>query len=199
MIDNPDNKPFSRDDRDELAAVAAANARRNRPTHLVIAAAVLLVGSLAMAGSAYLSRGAASRALQRYQYENVQATALIARINEVRAQTSGAPGAAGENAPIGQYDPIPDILSRLIAISGRAGVSTGAPQESSQRPANGYVRKDYRYSATVPSPDVLMAWVRMVCEEVPGMQVLNIALTPNAAARTWAVNITFARLERVEN
>ncbi len=199
MIDNPENKPFTRDDRDELAAVAATNARRNRPTHLVVAAGVLLVGSLAMAGSAYLSRGAAQRALQRYQYENVQATALIARINQVRAQASGAPGQPGENAPIGQYDPIDDILRRLIDLSTRASVSTGAPQESAQRAVNGYARKEYRYAASVPSPDVLFAWVRMVCEEVPGMQVLNIALTPNLAARTWGVNITFARLERVDN
>lgn len=195
MIENADSRPLSRDDRDELAAVAASNARRNRPTHLVIAAVVLLVGSLAMAGSAYLSRQAAEKALSRYQYENVEATALIARINEIKAKSSGTPG-GGENAQLGLYDPIDDILRRLIDISTRAGVSTGAPQESSRPPVEGFVRREYRYSATVPSPDVLMSWVRMVGEQIPGMQVVSIALTPNPAARTWSVNITFARLER---
>lgn len=199
MIENPENKPLSRDDRDELAAVAAANSRRNRPTHLVVAAVVLLVGSLAMAGSAYLSRQAAEKALNRYQYENVEATALIDRINQIKAESSGTPGGSGENTQVGLYDPIDNILTRLIEISGRAGVVTGAPQESSRPPVEGYVRREYRYSATVASPDVLMSWVRMVGEQIPGMQVVSISLTPNAAARTWSVSLTFARLERVDN
>ncbi len=193
MIENAEHRPLSRDDRDELAAVAAAAARRNRPSHLVVAALVLLVGSLAMAGSAYLTRGVAERSLKRYTAENVRATALIERITELRAESSGAPG---ENDPIGLYDPIGDILTRLINLSTRAGITVGAPQESAPRPVGGFQRREYRYSATVGSIDDLFGWVRLVREEIPGMEVLSISLTPQPANRNWTVTLTFARLER---
>lgn len=193
MIDQPPSPPLTRDDRDELAAIAATASRRNRPSHLVLASAVLFLGSLAMAGSAFLSRGVAQRSLTSATAENVRATALIQRIDAIRAESAGTPG---ENAPIGIYDPIDNILSRLIELGGQAGITVGTPVEPPPRTVGAFVRREYKYTTTCNSIDSLFSWVRLVTDQIPGMQVISLSLIPQPASRSWTVNLTFARLER---
>lgn len=200
MSDPTGAAPLSRDDRDELAAVAAAAARRNRPAHLVVAAVVLLFGSLALAGSAFLSRRSAERSLQRYTAENVRAQALIEKINEVRAETSGEPRPGAGPARVGLYDPIPTILTRLIDLAREAGITVGAAQEAPPRTAGSFTRREYRYAnVTCQSVDDVLRWIRRVGEELPGMQVISLTLVPQPATRNWLVSLTFARLERSGN
>lgn len=194
MIDQ-DRQPLSRDDRDELASMAAAAARRARPAHLVGAAAVLLVGALAMAGSALLSRQSAERALVRATAENVRATALIEEINRItaeRQQARGQSGLAGEN------DPVPDFFTRVIAAGTEANLTIGPPQESSSTVA-GLTRRNYQYSLTAPTAEAFMSWIDKVRDRIPGTRVTVVGLTPQPASRSWAARVTFSRLERPSN
>lgn len=193
MIEAPEHKPLSRDDRDEIAAVAAAAARRNRPVHLVVAACVLLVGSLAMAGSAYLSRLAAARALDRYALENQYAKAYIEKITELRAQAGGR---AGSDLP-GVNDPVPTILRQIQEQAAAAGLSVPAPAESNVAISNTpYTRRELLYTFTSDSIDKVFAWVTSVGERLPGTEVYSISLTPIPASRSWSVRLAFARFER---
>ncbi|MEZ6233813.1 MAG: hypothetical protein R3B68_06450 [Phycisphaerales bacterium] len=194
MIDQ-NRQPLSRDDRDELASMAAAAARRARPAHLVGAAAVLLVGALAMAGSALLSRQSAERALNRATAENVRAVALIdeiKRITQERQDARGQGGAAGEN------DPAPTFLTQVIAAGTEANLTVGAPQESSST-VGGMTRRNYQYSLTAPTTEALMNWIDKVRARIPGTHVTSVSLTPQPASRSWAATITFSRLERPSN
>lgn len=185
-----EHKPLSRDDRDEIAAVATAATRRNRPTHYVAAASVLLVGALAMMGSALMARRAAARALDRATYENVQATYLIERITALRAEDEGA-GAPGVN------EAVSDILARLANSASRAGISVSAPAENSAAvQGTPFTRRQYAYTFTASSIEDVFEWVGAVQEQVPGTSVYSVSLTPVAATRNWAVRLTFARLER---
>lgn len=193
MIDPAQDQRLSRDDRDELAAAASAAARHNRPAHLVAASAVLLIGAMAMAGSAMMSRQAAERSLKRFTAENVRATALIERINEIRAQERG-----GADARPGTYDPITNILQNLSELARESNITAGVPREAS-RPSGAFTRREYAYTFTCGSTEDLFRWIRRVGEGIPGMQVLSIALTPVAQSRTWTVSLTFARLERTGN
>jgi hypothetical protein len=186
------SRPLSRDDRDEIAAVAAAATRRNRPVHYVVAAGVLLVGALAMAGSALLARGAAATALDRATHENAQAKYLIERIVELRDERSGQ----GAGTP-GASEPVTDMLQQLSGLASQAGISVSAPSEQSVvvqgTPFN---RKTWAYSFTAREIDNVFSWVRTVGERIPGTTVYSISLAPNAAGRSWNVQLTFARLER---
>lgn len=188
----PDRAPMTRDDRDELASLAAAAARRNKPTHLVAAACVLLVGALAMAGSALLSRQSAERALARAAHENVRAAALIAEINRVRGDRAGGSGPTSR-----ENEPVPNFGSTMSNLASQAGLTVGIPQEASQA-SGAYIRRNYTYSVSTPSLDAVMTWIQRAGQEIPGTQVTGLTVTPQAAARIWTVTIKFARLERAQ-
>lgn len=192
MSQTSDRIALSREDREELASMAAAAARRNRPTHLVAAACVLLVGALAMAGSALLARQSAERALTRAASENVRAQALITEINRIRGERAGA---QGPGAPTGVNDPFPNFGSRMGELATQAGLTVGIPQEQS-RPSGALVRREYNYSINTPALDAVMNWIRRAMEEIPGTRVISVSITPQQATRAWTVIIKFARLER---
>jgi len=191
VIDSPEHKPLSRDDRDEIAAVAAAAARRNRPTHLVVAAVVLLVGSLAMAGSAFLSRRAAARALDGATYESVYAAALMERIAELRRQNTGQGSTLGVNEPVG------NMLTQLAEMASQSNLTVPAPAEQTRQiQSTPFSRREFAYAFTCSSIDDVFRWVRAVGERIPGTQVYSISLQPVPANRSWSVRLTFARVER---
>mgnify|MGYP001192676824 CR=1 FL=1 len=186
----PDRAAMTREDRDELASLAQAAARRNRPTHLVAAAVVLLVGALAMAGSALLSRQSAERALARAASENVRARALIDEIKRITNERQGGSGTVSR-----ENDPVPNFGSTMSNLASQAGLSVGIPQEQSQA-SGAYIRRNYTYNLSTPNLDAVMTWVQRTAQEIPGTQVTGLTVTPQAANRIWTVSIKFARLER---
>ncbi len=184
------------DRRADRVAVAAAAARTNMPSHLMVIAMVLFVVSLSAMFWAMAARRAA---LVEFDARAAQADTirrLIRDIQQARAEADTRKGQLGN-------DPLPDISLRIqnaapdkmkVVLAQRP-----APRETTAASdtALKLVRKTYSYqNLPVESITDFFAWVDEASRTVKGLDVDGVSLRPTT--NSWTVNITFARWERKE-
>lgn len=184
------------DRRADRVAVAAASARTNMPSHLMVIAMVLFVVSLSAMFWAMAARRAA---LVEFDARAAQADTirrLIRDIQQARAEADTRKGQLGN-------DPLPDISLRIqnaapdkmkVVLAQRP-----APRETTAASdtALKLVRKTYSYqNLPVESISDFFAWVDEASRTVKGLDVDGVSLRPTT--NSWTVNITFARWERKE-
>lgn len=175
------------------AAAAAARAeRRNRPRHLLLLAIALLVFAAALLGWSMLSRSAAAAA---FKTEQERAQQIVTKIDQLQAiqdeaDSAGATPREGES--------IHNRLSRFQELGEQAGLKNppSVPQgKNSDRTAvGGFVQRRLTYAVRDESLDNLLAWMRMAVEDIHGLEVQSVRLTPEA--NQWSLNVVFSRAER---
>lgn len=189
-LDADQTAPLSPDERYELAARASAAERRNRPTMLVVLGLiVVMLASVFLAWSLF-KRSSSTERLDRTRNELRTIMTEIATIEQLRAE-----GAASDDA--GAFAPIPNLLSDIEGLSGRAGIARIlAPRESTDS-VRGAARHKYAYNGVKDeSLENLLEWVRLVRDEVPGMRVFSIKINPDRRDNAWNMDVTFSRFEQ---
>lgn len=176
----------------ELATIAASAARRNRPTHLIVIGFVLaLVAAVALLVS-FLQYQSAQAALARQEAFGRE---VLDRIAELKAWQKAA--ADGKNKPVSAQA---EIGSTLQAAAARAGVRASANliPSRSQTPTRfqDVQRRKISYDdVRDESLEVLLKWLENAQKDVPGLEVYDLTIRPEA--NVWAMKVTFARWERV--
>ncbi len=189
----PDTQRLNDDERYEIALVAAASERRNRPKNLIlIPLALFIIASLVLAYALYsVESGKLRLEDNQFRYDRlVQGVVQIKELEAAGAQEDGPDGLA----------PISDFLSRVEGYARDAGLesklSIPVPRRDRSR---GLVRVRHVYTKiTDPSLEHLLRWVELTQEKIPGLFVLSLTLKP-AGNRGWSMDITFARWERGES
>jgi len=183
---------FTDDDRYEIAMVAAASERRNRPKNLImIPVALFVIASLVLAFSLYsVESGRVKLRQQEFRYNE-----LVQRVVQIKELEQQGRESVGAN----DLEPIPDFLSRAegYAREARLDPVPVVPQRRQDR-SRGLVRVRYVYTnVTNQSLGKLLDWLRITQDSVPGVFVPNLTLKP-AGAKGWTMDVTFARWERGE-
>lgn len=186
--------PMSEEARLQIAVVAGATERSNRPRFLLLLALIALIGA-----GLYAATAAARLASARDEVRRVRETrvAVDRFVQELRAaqsarQTDGA-------------TPDPQAAQKLRQIALRVGLPSSINLGSGQNPdAPGYVRK--RYTVTnfrVPDIAPVLEWLQQATGEnsvgLTNVEINTVRLRPlrtNQTTASWEVDVTFTRLER---
>lgn len=177
----------------ELATIAAGAARRNRPTHLIVIGFVLAaVAALALLVS-FMQYQSAQTALSR---QGTFGREVLDRIAELKAWQKVA--ADGKTRPVSTAQT--EVGSILQSAAARAGIKTSANliPSRSQTPTRfqDVQRRKISYDdVRDESLDVLLKWLENAQKDVPGLEVYDLQIRPEA--NVWAMKVTFARWERV--
>lgn len=176
---------------DELAMRAGRSERANKPTVVLLLAALVLAGGFIYL-LASLSRLSEARGDLEMRRENAERMAfLVAELRQMREYSSEAAAFV--------HEPDPQIMSRIMQVAGSAGV-TGLPLPTKLADITArdraVTRVRYAYQITSPSLAPVMQFLSQVEQQVPGMRVYAIKITPER--ERWSVNVTLSRLERVE-
>lgn len=180
------------DARFELATIASGAARRNRPTHLIVIGFVLAaVAALALLVS-FLQYQSAQTTLEKQSNFGRE---VLDRIAELKAWQKAA--ADGKNKPVAAQA---EIGSTLQSAAARAGIKTSANliPSRSQSPTRfqDVQRRKISYDdVRDESLEVLLKWLENAQKDVPGLEVYDLQIRPEA--NVWAMKVTFARWERV--
>lgn len=173
----------------DMTASAAGVERRHRPTGWVVLGILLLLGGAVALGLAVGARVRADRLAEKAERDARELVALSARLEALES----AAGTSGESLG----EPIPNILSRIQRVGTQAGLRSEptAPRSGRQgERARQAVRYDYVYEARDESADALLRWARLACEEIPGLEVAELRLSPEQ--NQWYLQIIFSRWER---
>lgn len=173
----------------DMTASAAGVERRHRPTGWVVLGILLLVGGAVALGLAVWDRLKADRQAAKAEADARELVALSARLKALES----AAGTSGESLG----EPIPNILSRIQRVGTQAGLRSEptAPRSGRQgERARQAIRYDYDYEARDESPDALLRWAKLSCEEIPGLEVADFRLTPEP--NQWHLKVIFSRWER---
>lgn len=175
------------------AAAAAARAeRRNRPRHLLLLAAALLVFSAALLAWGLFGRARAARAFTNEQTRAQQIVTLTDELRQLQAQAdaSGSGFSEGES--------IHNRLSRFQELGAQAGLKNppSVPQAKTADRASvgGVIQRRLTYSVRDESLQNLLAWMRTAIEDIHGLEIQSVRLTPEA--NQWLLNVVFSRSER---
>lgn len=186
----PETRHLTDDERYDLAMVAAASERSNRPKNLIVIPLLLFVVASIMLiyGLFTLESGRVQLRSQESRVNNLINNIVILKELE---QTGEAPGEEGI------LDPIPDFLTRAEACATDAKLAKSPALPATRRDRYpGFVRVRQVYSNVVdPSLPALLEWVRLTQERIPGIFVYSLALKP-AGDRGWTLDVTYARWER---
>lgn len=182
---------FSEDDRYEIAMVAAASERRNRPKNLImIPVGLFVVASLVLAFALYsVESGRVKLDQQEYRYNEL--VKRVVQIKELEQAGLDKPGS-------GNLEPVADFLSRAEGYAREAGIDpVPLPQPRRDR-QRGFVRVRYSYTG-VTNQDLtkLFDWLRITQDRIPGTHIYALTLKP-AGVRGWTMDVQFARWERGE-
>jgi len=120
-----------------------------------------------------------------------QMAMLVAELKQMRDYSSEAATLVHESDP--------QIMSRISQVAASAGVQ-GLPLPTSlpditakDRPVK---RVRFSYQISNPSLAPVMQFLSQVEQQIPGMRVYAIKITPDK--ERWSVGVTLSRLERVE-
>ncbi|MEL6740887.1 MAG: hypothetical protein AAFP26_09565 [Planctomycetota bacterium] len=188
-MSEPGTGRMSDDDREDLAAIADAASRRNRPLWMVVGGALLLAIALIWLMLAVRSVGASERGARAAERRLEGVRQLAAEFEALQAvATSVGPSERGR--------PIPDLLSRIEAIAERSGMAAtpAVPQRTNDAVPGGR-RVRLRYNVNDPSLEAVLAWVDAASSEVPGLYPYSISITPGG--QRWTMTVVFARFERL--
>jgi hypothetical protein len=186
----PETRRLTDDERYDLAMVAAASERRNRPKNLIVVPLLLFVIASIMLiyGIFTLESGRVKLQSQESRVNKLVNNVVILKELE---QTGDAPGVEGI------LDPITDFLTRAETYATDAGLGKAPALPATRRDRfPGFVRVRQVYTNVVdPSLPALLQWVKITQDEIPGLFVYSLALKP-AGDRGWTLDVTFARWER---
>ncbi len=182
--------------REQLAATAAMDVRRNRPTHLLVMAMVLLLASCIMLMWSLSSRNAAQAQLEASRAQAQSIEQLVAEWKALKAE------GVDSGAKMKFNEPLTVFYSKIESAATRAGVKdripSAQPQADTRDMRTGAVQKKIRYQR-VSDPDLgaLVRWLEAACEDVPGLQVYSLRVQPLTVQGVWQFDVTFSRWERL--
>lgn len=180
---------LSEDARYRLAAEASTRQRRNRPRLWVALAAIVLAGAMLFLMVQARSRGRAASALRAQTISRANIELMLQQLKELQQQPQNPGGDPTE--------PMANLPVRMEEIATASGLAskprppiTPAPEDK----AGGVIRS-YRYSDVQdPSLSALLAWVQNAEQQIPGLHVHSLVLTPSDTA--WKMTVSFKRWER---
>lgn len=183
---------FLEETRFNTASAASRAERRNRPRHLLLLSIALLTFAAALLGWGLLSR---ARAAATFRKEQVRAGQVVTKTDELRALRAES---ELTGAGLREGDSIHNSLSRFQDLGAQAGLKNppSVPQaKTADRTAQGgYLQRRLTYAVRDESLDNLLNWMRMAIEDIHGLEIQSIRLTPEA--NLWSLNVVFSRSER---
>ncbi len=172
----------------DVQMYAAAAARRNRPTALLVTCGVLLVAAIIFAIASLVQSGAARLSVHRLANERAGVTAVADEIIALREEAS-------EGQSDGRYKRELQ-LSKLEAINQQVRLPT-APTLSEQRPTRtiGSSIEKRRVDITMDNAplDAALEWINAAQRAIPDLFVSAIELRPRPNG--WLIRVQVARWE----
>lgn len=178
---------LSEEARFDLAMAAAAHERRNTPRHLVyLAAAVVLVGGIA----ALVEARAWSRAARETKAALARQAEVAAEVQEYVELKAKSGGVDKERAT---FDKMVSTGERTAEAAGLGKI--GKPREPDKPDVQGnLVKRTWAYSKIKSAQaGPLLEWVKTMLDEMPGLRVSSIKLSPGEQG--WTMDVTYAGLE----
>ncbi len=169
---------MTREDSLALVASVASRQRRNRPTHLVVLAIVVLVVGAGVAVAGRMSAGKADGLLKTARARESSIMVLVEQLEVLRAQQTGeTEGSTSSGASflisdleklakdVG-FSKVPDVPQVETSVYGQVTVRTIK-----------YIRQTTGKPISEPL-DTLMAWVDAALQRFDGMEVSLLTLEP---------------------
>jgi len=188
-----DQPALSDDDRSRHALTASRSARRSRPRHLVVLAALLVAVAAVVAWSSSRSLAKAERSVTYQRGVATQVVDASAKLAQLRQ--AGTIEGSGEN------DAIPQLRSRVAQAAADAGLANPNVLPSSERaelrrPGLNSIQGKFVYDVRDQSLGALVRWVELATRDVPDLEVYSVKLLPEA--QQWHLIVTFSRWERAD-
>ncbi len=172
------------DERYEQAALAQMGARRNRPRHLVVLGATVLVVAMIVTIFAWTSQAGAARDLAKRE---TQLETLAELTAEWKVLSASEESADNIDRRFQQ--------SRVRELATQAGMVNAPPLAQPRLDTYKDTRRArYRYSVSDKSLASLMTWVDLMLSEYRGVWVHEIEIKPSGD--TWQMQVVFARWEQ---
>lgn len=193
MIERP--PMVTEDVRDELVAAAASAQRANRPRYMVYIGALALVVAACFALWRLWERQQLSADLDRATALNRQIAQKVGELTAVQSIEDVLGGAK-------QLEADARMLGKLSQLAKDAGLTVNQEAESddSRQTPRGISRKMYTFSLANQPAEPVLAWLRKVGTEHPGVQVRRFELRPDQGTPegkpAWRVDVVFTRWER---
>jgi len=174
---------------------AARHERTNRPRHLLVMSALLLVVAIAFV---YIEWSKRSAAFERLQLQRDQANLIVETASKLKALEAKA---AAEGRPKWGA-PITEIRSKIqqaATVAGLRSASTLLPTEQTDQLDRklGVQRKKLTYrEVRDESLENLLRWVQSTAAEIPGLEVYSIEIH-QPEINQWKITVVFSRWERV--
>lgn len=175
-----------------LRALAAAAERRNKPTLLIAAAALVFLAAIGFTGFSYASAASARSGLEGSAEDAARILAMAEQMRELEQQDSA-------DALRRKYATDSQLLSKLNRVGPSIGMSnsTLSVRESGGRiPMGG----DSPFSARVVSVtmnrvsfDDAMRWINTALEQSDGLFINRVDLNPTPGG--WMVSVDLTRWE----
>ncbi len=179
--------------RADRAALAQAAEQSNRPTYLVVIAALLLVIASAAFVSSFLAKRSAERELVMRRDEARRVMDLCQRIKGLRLAAAEAKkldvGQARGDIALAIKNAAPEAIKPVLS----------APPQDQTRDRDQERRVQlrvwtYQNVRSESLPDLLM-WVQNAPTKVGGLEVRSVQLKPEA--NVWNMTVSFSRWEKM--
>lgn len=182
---------LSADDRYELASRAQMHERRSRPAHLVAFGVLFFVAAVMFLAFAWKHNSASENKLLGNRVAAVNVEQMMERIKQLEIAQS-------ESTGDDLYAPIPDILTRITRIGEQVGLQNpiGLPRNTPPRTEGSARLMSYPYTVRDQSLQGILEWIQQTQEQIPGLQVRDLAINLNA--QSWVVKVTLTRYERIQ-
>ncbi len=180
---------LSPDERYEIALAAESAVRRNRPSHLIVAAGFVFIVSCAVLGFTSCRAEQANQDLNKRISQRDTIANLLA---ELRALN---PDDAEESADV--MTPYLGFRSEMEQIAGRVGVpgKLDFPRERRSQELVGIEKVTYDYTIKGDTLGPLLAFVEEATSAIPGLRVAGIGVRPRKDQ--WELSVKFERWERM--
>ncbi len=185
---------LSDEDRSELSGAAASAERAARPTHLLVLAGLLLVVAAVALLMSWTRLSSANRTLAFQMRLAEDMSADVAALKQLReASTSDGPTASDE---------VLTIRSRISQAAVGAGIKNASnltpesDRANPQRAGTNSVQRLFKYTVQDEELKALLEWLHKAPQQVPGLEVYQMKLTPRAT--DWQLQVTFSRWERAK-
>jgi hypothetical protein len=175
----------------EQAAVAARTARQNQPKGLLIIGSLLLVAALIYILVGFFAQREAAEQLRASREAAEEAVQLAGRLRALKAAATSAPAATAT---------VSSLRTRVEQAALDAGLSKNIPLPQERRdtvqPTLGSRKTHFEYNVSDPSLPAMLSWMQKAVAAVPGLEISNVTITPEA--NNWRLRVTFSRWEKVE-
>lgn len=182
---------LSADDRYELASRAMMHERKSRPVHLVAFGVLFFVAALLFLALAWKHNSGAENKLISNRVASMNVEQMMDQIMQLEIAQIETPGNS-------EFDPIPDILTRITRIGEQVGLQNpiSLPRNTPPRNEGSARLMSYPYTVRDQSLELILEWIQQTQEQIPGLQARE--LTINLNAQSWVVKVTLTRYERIQ-